>query len=125
MHWFKLASNAFSEERNVLNHKIENLEKTFESLGYASKIVHQTSRNAKKTIIQLMDSKFLSNYPEIVDLLSSADKAALDNPDACSLLCTKAGTKIRKLLEMLYQERENYLHNKTNIATKGLLDDGQ
>ena len=111
MNWYKTAIDISNlTDRNLVNARIHNLEKLAKMIEYASRLVHQTQRRARELLQNVMTDKRLSSYPQIKDILSSADKVALDSPNKFEDLCQRAVDEIGFRVGDLKEERRQFTH---------------
>jgi len=111
MNWYKIAIDISNlSDRNLVNARIHNLEKLAKMLEYASRLVHQTQRRARELVQNIMSDKRLSSFPNIKDILSSADKIALDSPNKFEDLCKSAVDEISVRIGDLKEERRKFTH---------------
>ena len=113
MNWYKEATD-FSD-RNLVIHKIKYLKEVREVLGDISKLVFQSGKNAKRTNEDILQSKHMSSYPLIRDILIEADSIALDNPWKFSSLCTSAITEINNKIFVFKKERDDFGKTKEDL----------
>lgn len=111
MNWYKTSIEISNfDDRNLVNARIHNLEKLAKLLEYASRLVHQTQRRARELVQGAIRDKRLSSFPVIKDILSSADKIALDSPNRFEDLCKRAVDEIKDRIDDLKVERHTFTH---------------
>ncbi len=118
MNWFKYSKD-FSG-RNIINHKIIYLEGVRDILTKISKLIFQSGKIAKLSNVDIINSKKISSYPSLHNVLIEADFVALDNPWKFRELCKEAIEEINILISSLIEERKNFtLKKKKNFVEKG------
>jgi hypothetical protein len=110
MGWFKLAKDF--GDRNLINKKIAYLEQLKSDLLRLSKVVFQSGNTAKVANFNIINSKKITSYPDLLDILSEADGVALDSPWKFQKLCQKAIDHISEQIEYLITERKNITFGK-------------
>lgn len=122
--WFKMAKDF--DSRNVINHKIFYLKSIKEKIEKLAKIVFQSAKTAKQTNMNIIDSKKVTSYPTLENILLEADSIVMDNPWKFSELCKEAIIKINHLISSLQEERRKITNNveeKEFKIEKGLIYD--
>lgn len=124
MNWWKEAQliQDFSD-RNLVNHSIDKLEKVSDTIMYCSELIYQTNRGAKKVITQIANSKFMSTYPDVIDVLHKAALIALDSPKKFADLCKVAAQYLKNQAEDLALEREKFISEDNPQRMKGWIDE--
>lgn len=114
MNWYKRAQADFQiddlGDRNRLNDKIRRLEAIAAMLSYASRLVFQTQRGARALVQQAMAEKSLSSYPQIIEILGSADSVALDSPPKFADICLESMDEIVRRAKNLKRQREDWVN---------------
>ena len=110
------------EDRNQVNAKIRILIALAETLRYASKLIYQTARGARAMVAEVATNKTLSSFPEIINLLESADRVALDDPMGFGGICKQVATELYSEVADLEEEREAFTKGKLPNRLKGLVD---
>jgi hypothetical protein len=126
MNWWRIAKliDDFSD-RNLVNDSVHRLEKVSETLLYCSELIFQTGRGARNMVLQIANSKIMSTYPEVVDVLFAADKVALDSPKKFAELCQAAATKLKSQADYLKDERSQFILEDNPNRMKGWVDEQQ
>lgn len=118
MSWYKYSKD-FSD-RNIINHKIIYLESIRDILTKISKLIFQSGKTAKLSNVDIINSKKITSYPSLHNILIEADFVALDNPWKFQELCKEAIEKINIQISSLEEERKNFtLKKKKNFVEKG------
>jgi hypothetical protein len=118
--WFKYALIEVDfEKRNLLNHKIQYLNEVAQILAKMAKIVFQSAKTAKNTNYNILNSKKMSSYPSIRDILIAADAAAFDSPWRFAGFCVEAIDIIDKKLYDLKEERADLFKGDKPKVEKG------
>ena len=117
MNWFKFAKDF--RERNVINDKIRYLNYVRKNLGYISKLIFQSGKNAKATNYKIISSSKISSYPILHDILIEADTLALDNPWKFQALCAEAIVNIDNLVYSLKKDRKQITYGNKEKQRKG------
>jgi len=123
MHWWKKAKIDSFEDRNHINERIVKLQTLADVLKYAAKLVHQTQRGARKMVDAIRENKTLASYESIIDVLSKADKCAMDSPSKFSLFCNHAAIIIQEKVAELEEERNKYTEETLPNRMKGWRDE--
>ena len=119
MNWYKKAQLITTfEERNITNARIHHLEDVEETLKYASDLVYQTQRGARGIIHVLLVDKVLSSFPEVKEVLSEADKVAMDSPRRFAEHCLNAADSLSKKISKLKADRKKA--TEKGLPRKGL-----
>jgi len=120
MSWYKKALIEVNfEERNLINGKIGYLNEVAKTLAKIAKIVFQSASTAKQTNYDILNSKKMSSYNSIRDVLINADSAALDSPWRFAGFCIEAIDAIDHKLGELKEERANMFKDKDKRVEKG------
>lgn len=107
MSWYKLSQTITTfEERNITNARIHHLEDVQETLKYASDLVYQTQRGARGIVHVLLVDKVLSSFPDVKDVLTAADKIAMDSPRRFAEYCLRAVDDLDRKVKKLKAERK-------------------
>jgi hypothetical protein len=106
MNWYKFALD-FSD-RNLTIHKILYLKDIRGILENISKMVFQNGTFAKSANVEIVQSKQITSYPVIRDILIEADNLALDNPWKFASLCEEAVQEINNRIYKLQKERDDF-----------------
>lgn len=105
--WYKKSQQIGTfQERNILNAKIQHLEKIVKILEYSADLIYQTQRGARGVVQKVIADKRLSSFPDIKHILSEADKAAMDSPKRFSISVLKGAAEIKKRIIKLKSERK-------------------
>ena len=80
MGWYDDYRKIDFDKRNILNDKIKYLEATSAEISKLVKIVYQDATAAKTANLNIINSKKISSYPKIRDILVDADFSVLDSP---------------------------------------------
>lgn len=123
MHWWVLAKIDSYEDRNNVNERIVKLQALVDILRYAAKLVNQTQRGARRMVEQIRNNKSLSSYESIIDVLSQADKCAMDSPKKFSLFVNHAAKVIEEKIAELEEERVRFTEETLPKRMKGLIDE--
>lgn len=123
MNWFKKAKIDDFEDRNRVNHALHWLKDTMATLDYLSELVFMTNRGAKKMAFQLLNSKKMSSYPTIIDILEKAYEIALDSPFKFAILCRQASGRLKEIESDLLEQRDIFTNQKSQKFMKGLQDE--
>lgn len=113
MNWYK-ESTDFSD-RNLLIHKIQYLKEIKDTLDKISKLVFQSGSIAKRSNVDILQSKRITSYPHIRDILIEADGIALDNPWKFADLCSSAIEEINNKILTFKKERDNFGKTKEEL----------
>tara|TARA_Y100000310_G_scaffold311548_1_gene357911 strand:- start:5702 stop:6070 length:369 start_codon:yes stop_codon:yes gene_type:complete len=120
MSWFKSALIEIDfDKRNLINHKIKYLNEIAVVLADVSKIVFQSASTAKQTNYDILNSKKMSSYNSIRDILIDADSVALDSPWRFAGYCLEAIDVIDIKLGELKEERADLFKETGNKVEKG------
>jgi hypothetical protein len=125
--WYKIAQEIETQQihnlqdRNRVNAKIHHLEKVMDILVYASKLIHQTQRDARHIVRDVMADKRMSSYPQVKNVLVEADIIAMDSPNNFSILCLEGVHEVGKRIDALKAERKRYTNKELGKSHKGLL----
>lgn len=120
MNWFKFAKDF--GYRNLINDKIRYLSELASILEKNKKMVFQSGSFVKKSSYESINSKKITTYPEIRDILIEAHDVILDSPWKYAELCDFALEKIYFQIGDLKEERENWTsEDKTKKIQKGLV----
>lgn len=125
MSWFiksQIVMNDFSD-RNLVNDKIHYFEKISDRIYHMGKIAFQSQLDAKKEAYAISQEKTMSSYPDIIDILSRAERIALDSPWKFRELCAMALTEVDIRLKTLIKERKQFTEEKLPSKMKGWVDD--
>jgi len=109
------------QDRNRVNAKIKHLEKVVGVLDYASQLIHQTQRDARYMVRDVVADKRMSSYPLVKNVLGEADVVAMDSPDKFAFLCLQGIVEIEKRIAALKEERRRYTNKELGRPSKGLL----
>lgn len=120
MNWFKFSKD-FSY-RNLINDKIKYLSELASILEQNKKLVFQSGSLVKQSNFDVIDSKKITSYPDIRDILMEAYEIILDNPWKYASLCDFALEKIYYQIGEFKEERKSWTRNDKNIEQKGLVD---
>jgi hypothetical protein len=123
VNWYKTSKIENNEDRNQMNALIHKLEGFSESLKYTAKLVFMTARGAKKMAYSIAQSKTLSSFPVIRDVLEQADRVALDSPNKFAIFCKEAAARIDKEVVDIKKQRSDYVNNILPQKMKGLIDE--
>ena len=130
--WYKQCQSFFDEDqsfkienftdRNIANAQIKYLESMANTLDYCARLVYQTQRGARNVANQIKDNKKISSFPPVIELLTQADKVALDSPGKFAELCKKAAYELDKRIGRLKELRKEFSNGPINIykPKKGL-----
>lgn len=130
--WYKQCQSFFDEDqsfkienfqdRNLVNFQIKSLEAMANTLDYCARLVYQTQRGARSVANQIKDNKKISSFPTVIDLLSQADKVAMDSPVKFAELCKKASFELNKRIKRLFELRKDFSDGPANVykPKKGL-----
>lgn len=121
MNWFKFSKD-FSY-RNVINDKIKYLSELASILEKNKKLVFQSSSIVKHSNFNVIDSKKITSYPDIRDILIEADGIIFDSPWKYASLCNFALEKIYYQIDDFKKERKLWTMNKGNEIQKGWVDE--
>jgi len=125
MSWFiksQISINNFTD-RNLVNDKIHYFEKISDRIYYMGKIAFQSQLDAKKEAYAIAQEKTMTSYPDIVDILSRAERIALDSPWKFRELCAMALTEVDIRLKTLVKERKRFTEEKLPSKMRGWIDD--
>ncbi len=108
--WWKMAQAVITDfdDRNIVNDKIDDLKKITVALTKSAKLVFQTGSLTRVRLGEIIDSKRLSSYPKIEDLVLRAAEACLDSPQRVSVLCKAAAAEIVIRVGKLEKERKDF-----------------
>lgn len=123
MNWWKLARIENFDDRNDVNLRIKKLIALAELLKYCAKLVYQTQRGAKALASNVASNKTLSSFPEVLDILTKADKVAMDNPQTFGDYCKEAAKILDEKRVDLEDEREEFTQDKLPKRMKGIVDE--
>lgn len=124
MSWWKECQIENNEDRNAQNSRIRKLRALSELLKYAAKLIYQTARGARALAGEIADHKTISSFPEIIDILSEADRIAIDSPQKFSWLCHRAAEIMDVKAVELEEEREDFVNGLSSpLPKKGLVDE--
>lgn len=123
MNWWRLAKIDSYEDRNHVNERIVKLQALCDILRYAAKLVNQTQRGARRMVEQIRNNKSLASYESIIDVLSQADKCAMDSPQKFSLFVNHAAKVIEEKIAELEEERIKFTEETLPHRLKGLRDE--
>lgn len=122
MNWYKRAQTEFLIEdfgdRNALNEKISKLEEIAGRLSYASLLIFQAQREARKLVQSALQDKTLSSYPDVIKILGEADTVALDSPYKFKDICLIGMDEIARRASNLKKQRKRWADE--GGFTKGL-----
>ena len=110
MNWYLLKFSDVNnfEDKNRVNHSIKYLSEISNTLKYASQLVYQTGRGARKMVEELANHKVLSSYPDFISPLKKADRLAIDNPKTFASICNDVAYQIDQLVKEFEEERESF-----------------
>ena len=110
MNWYRAAQTHIQnfEDRNIWNDKIDDLKKITIALDKMAKLVYQSGSVTKTMLKEVLDSKRLTSYPVIHNLLVTADTVALDSPHKFSALCKAAASEVVMRIKKLESERKQF-----------------
>lgn len=110
MSWWKQAKNF--TERNTILHKISYLKELREELVRLSKVIFMSGTTAKQANVEIIQSKKITTYPNIHDILIEADHRALDSPWKFATLCNMAIERIDGEIRRLTAEKHRLTYGK-------------
>jgi len=113
MGWYDDYRKIDFDKRNILNDKIKYLEVVSAQLSKLAKVVYQDATAAKTANLNIINSKKISSYPTIRDILIDADFSALDSPWKFDTILKVAKENIESQIIALKIERK-----KINDITK-------
>lgn len=106
--WYKVSQiNDFSD-RNVWNKKISDLKDIVIYLMKMSKIVSHTGSGTKKMLLEILDTKKLSSYPEIEKALEGSVRYCLDSPQKFAEICKESVGKILLRISKFEKQRDYF-----------------
>jgi len=108
MNWYKVSFDF--GERNFIREKIKKFEELIDILEKMKKMAVQSGRITKITSFDIVNSKFMSSYPIIRDILAEANRIVLDSPWKFSFLCDNAIIKINEKIWELKKDREKLIN---------------
>lgn len=123
MNWWVFAKIDSYEDRNNTNERIVKLQSLVDTLRYAAKLVNQTQRGARKMVQIIRENKTLASYDSIVDVLSQADKCAMDSPQKFSMFVNYAAHVIEEKIAELEDERLKFVKETLPHRMKGWRDE--
>ncbi len=118
MSWYKYSKDF--DKRNVINHKIMYLEDIKGTLKKLAKLIFQSATMAKQSNVDIMNSKKITSYPMLYNILIEADTIALDSPWKFASLCEEAVISINNQIETLKADRKKI----TNVGDKNVVEKG-
>ena len=120
MNWFKKIAKDFSD-RNLINEKIRYLSELSEVLSQNSKLIFQNGKMVKDSTFEIINSKKITSYPFIHDILIEANDIALDSPWKYQALCQDVVDKIMNQISVLKDERKKFTEGekKKPLVQKG------
>jgi len=125
MNWYKVSDFDIKDfdDRNIVNAKIRFLEMIEKYLQKLAKLVFQNGKLARSVNSQILNHKKISSYPIVIDLLSQADKIALDSPWKFADYCRTAAEELQIRVNDMKRKRKDFF-DKTlpNHHMKGFTD---
>lgn len=123
MNWWKIAKLNTYEDRNHINERIVKLETLANAIQKASLLIYQTQRGARRMIANIRDNKTLDVYEDIKNILSLADRLALDRPHEFKYLCFDAVKLLKNKIVELKEERLDFTERRLPNKMKGWQDE--
>lgn len=117
MSWFRKIAKNFSD-RNAVNEKIIYLSGLKNQLGKLSKLVFQSATMTKKSTFDIVNSKKITSYPIIQDILIEANNVIYDSPYRFSKLCAEAQDRIQSHIVDLKEERTKLTRENEDGSVK-------
>ena len=106
MGWYDDYQKIDFDKRNILNDKIKYLEVISSQMSELAKIVYQDATAAKTANLNIINSKKISSYPSIRDILIDADFSALDSPWKFDMILKVAKESIESQIIALKIDRK-------------------
>jgi hypothetical protein len=125
MGWWNEAKLNTFDDRNRINTTIQKLVSVAETLKYAAKLIYQTARGARAMVKQIANSKVLSSFPDVVEVLETADRIALDSPKDFADYCHMAAEKLDERIVDLEEERKTFTQQALPNKMKGWAADAE
>jgi hypothetical protein len=122
--WYKLAQPSDFADRNILNERIEALKLITVTLQKLAKLVFHTQSGSKQVFAEVLDSKSLSSYPLIQQMIEDAYTACMDSPQRASELCKSAIAQIVTRVSKLERDRTVLINKTMPNKWKGWRFDG-
>jgi Asp-tRNA(Asn)/Glu-tRNA(Gln) amidotransferase B subunit len=119
MNWYRLAKLETFEDRNLVNAKIDDLKKITVALDKLAKLVFQSGTVARQMLRDVLETKRLSNFPDIEKIVVEAEDKSLDSPHTVSELCKTAIGQIVLRVKKLERQRKEFIYNDLPGRHKG------
>lgn len=117
--WYKQSQHITTfDERNRANARIHHLEKLSETLRYTADLVYMTQRGARSIVQKMLLDKRLSSFPDVIEFLAKADRAAMDSPRRFAEFVLKGASEMDRKVVRLKADRKNA--TKAGLPRKGL-----
>lgn len=126
MNWYKQAQMQYPKDmndRNVLNDKIHFFEFLQKEIGNLAKIVFQDGVYAQNATLKIVSDKKLSSHPELQDLMTEANRIALDSPWKFADICLMTVEQIEKRIIDTKKIRTELVEETFPRKMRGWVDD--
>jgi len=125
MNWYKKGQSLTTlNDRNLINHRIKDFEHIGETLKYLSQYVFQNAIDAQKIANQIADSKQVSSFPILKEVLKSACSVARDSYKKFSNICEKAVHIVYDIVEEMKEKRNTFTQKDLPDRIKKRIQNG-
>jgi hypothetical protein len=125
MSWYKQSELSTFKDRNDINKRITEFKKMVNKLDYLSQYVYQNAPHARAIVKRMVESKIMSSFPEIKEILQSAFLKSLDSYNKFDLLCQEAVDMLVVKVDEMEKDRKDFIEKKLPQRTKERKENGE
>lgn len=96
-------------DRNLINKNINTLKDFIIELNYLKDYIYQNPPDSKNRINEIYNSKIMSSYPKLRELLRFAESKALDNYKEFSKTCEILVDYLLEEVKKMEKERKSFV----------------